>query len=109
MDREELASTLSAARARLKPPDVGLPAGPRRRVPGLRREEVALLAGISVDYLIRLEQGRGPRPSAQVLAALARALRLTADERDHLFHLAGAEAPRPGRSTASSGHRPCGC
>jgi len=97
VDREELASTLSAARARLQPPDVGLPAGPRRRVPGLRREEVALLAGISVDYLIRLEQGRGPRPSTQVLAALARALRLTADERDHLFHLAGAEAPRPGR------------
>jgi transcriptional regulator with XRE-family HTH domain len=67
---------------------------------GLRREEVAMLAGISVDYLVRLEQGRGPVPSGQVLAALARALRLTDDERDHLFHLAGASAPRPGDFSA---------
>lgn len=55
-----------------------------------------MLAGISVDYLVRLEQGRGPTPSTQVLAALARTLRLTNDERDHLFHLAGATSPRPG-------------
>jgi transcriptional regulator with XRE-family HTH domain len=67
-----------------------------RRVPGLRREEVALQAGISVDYLVRLEQGRGPVPSELVLTALVRALRLSDDERDHLFHLAGAAAPRPG-------------
>jgi transcriptional regulator with XRE-family HTH domain len=97
MDRDELAATLTAARARIGPSDVGLPAGARRRVPGLRREEVALLAGISVDYLVRLEQGRGPRPSESVLAALARALRLTDDERDHLFHLVGSAPPRPGR------------
>jgi transcriptional regulator with XRE-family HTH domain len=96
MDRATLGSTLAAARARVTPAEAGLPAGPRRRVTGLRREEVALLAGISVDYLVRLEQGRGPHPSEQVLAALARALRLTADERDHLFALAGARPPLPG-------------
>lgn len=94
MDRDGVATALRTARARLRPADVGLAAGTRRRVPGLRREEVALLTGISVDYLVRLEQARGPRPSEQVLGALARALRLTPDERDHLFHLAGAEPPR---------------
>ncbi|MER7179912.1 helix-turn-helix transcriptional regulator, partial [Streptomyces hyaluromycini] len=62
--------------------------------PGLRREEVASLAGMSADYYTRLEQSRGPRPSRQMLTALARALRLTQDERDHLFHLAGEEPPR---------------
>jgi len=96
MDRATLGRTLAAARARVSPAQVGLPAGPRRRVTGLRREEVAQLAGISVDYLVRLEQGRGPHPSEQVLSALARALRLTADERDHLFALAGAAPPLPG-------------
>jgi transcriptional regulator with XRE-family HTH domain len=96
MDRQGLAAALKDARARLTPPDVGLPAGLNRRVPGLRREEVALLAGISVDYLVRLEQGRGPTPSDQVLGALARALRLSDDERNHLYHLAGSPAPRPG-------------
>jgi len=96
MDRDGLAEALRTARGRLHPPDVGLPAGTRRRVPGLRREEVAHLAGVSVDYLTRLEQGRGPHPSTQVLGALARALRLGDDERAHLFHLAGAEPPRPG-------------
>lgn len=96
MDRDGLATALKTARARLQPADAGLPAGARRRVPGLRREEVAMLASISVDYLVRLEQGRGPHPSEQVLGSLARALRLTADERDHLFHLADAEPPRPG-------------
>jgi transcriptional regulator with XRE-family HTH domain len=95
MDRDALAGTLIAARARLQPRDVGLPAGSRRRVPGLRREEVARFAGVSVDYVTRLEQGRGPHPSEQVLAALARALRLTGDQRDHLFLVAGVEPPRP--------------
>ena len=73
MDRAVLAETLKAARARIAPADVGLPAGVHRRVAGLRREEVAQLAGISVDYLVRLEQARAPKPSDQVLAALARA------------------------------------
>ena len=96
MDRAGLAEALTTARARVTPAQVGMPAGARRRVPGLRREELAMLAGISVDYLVRLEQGRGPHPSAQVLTSLARALRMTPDERDHLFHLAGAAAPLPG-------------
>ena len=96
MDRHELAAALKAARARIEPHDAGLPTGTRRRVPGLRREEVAHLAGISVDYLVRLEQARAPKPSDQVLAALARALRLTDDERDHLFLVAGSSPPRPG-------------
>jgi transcriptional regulator with XRE-family HTH domain len=93
VDRAELAAFLRTRRERLGPGDVGLPATPRRRTPGLRREEVALLAGVSVDYCTRLEQARGPSPSRQVLAALARALRLTDDERDHLFRLAGEPAP----------------
>ncbi|WP_028049087.1 helix-turn-helix transcriptional regulator [Cellulomonas sp. URHD0024] len=97
MDRPELARVLVQARTALTPQDVGLPAGSRRRVPGLRREEVAQLAGVSVDYVVRLEQGRGPQPSTQVLAALARALRLDDDARDELFHLAGSAPPRPGR------------
>lgn len=93
MDRTELADFLRRARERLRPHEVGLPAGPRRRTPGLRREEVAQLAGISSDYLMRLEQARGPQPSTQVLASLARALRLTEDERDHLYVLAGHRPP----------------
>lgn len=92
--RDELAEFLRTRRARLRPADVGLPEGLRRRTPGLRRQEVAQLAGISVDYHIRLEQGRGPRPSRQVLAALTRALLLTRDERDYLFRLVG-EVPDP--------------
>ncbi|MEU6282648.1 helix-turn-helix transcriptional regulator [Streptomyces sp. NPDC047028] len=104
MNRAELADFLRRGRARLDPLDVGLAPGARRRTPGLRREEVASLAGMSVDYYTRLEQSRGPRPSRQMLAALARALRLTADERDHLFHLAGEEPPR--RDTPSSHVRP---
>lgn len=94
MDRPELADFLRHARSRLDPSDVGLPPGARRRTPGLRREEVASLAGMSADYYTRLEQSRGPHPSRQMLTALARALRLTDDERDHLFHLAGEEPPR---------------
>ncbi|WP_018548296.1 helix-turn-helix transcriptional regulator [Streptomyces sp. LaPpAH-108] len=94
MDRTELADFLRRCRARLTPADVGLPAGARRRTPGLRREEVAQLAGMSTDHYTRLEQARGARPSRQMLAAVARALRLSRDERDHLFHLAGEEPPR---------------
>jgi transcriptional regulator with XRE-family HTH domain len=95
VDRAELAAFLRTRRERLRPADVGLPTASRRRTPGLRREEVALAAGVSVDYYTRLEQARGPSPSRQVLAALARALRLTGDERDHLFRLAGEPAPEP--------------
>jgi transcriptional regulator with XRE-family HTH domain len=94
INREELARFLRHRRARLRPSGVGLPEGPRRRTPGLRRQEVAELAAMSIDYYIRLEQARGPRPSKQVLGALSRALLLTADEREYLFHLAG-EAPPP--------------
>lgn len=101
MNRAELADFLRRSRARLAPSDVGLTAGPRRRTPGLRREEVAQLTGMSTDYYTRLEQRRGSHPSRQMLTALARALRLNDAERDHLFHLAGEEPPRPGRS---SGH-----
>ncbi|NHA69495.1 helix-turn-helix transcriptional regulator [Phycicoccus flavus] len=93
-DRDELGRALRRARSRVRPEDAGLPAGTRRRVEGLRREEVALLAGVSVDYVVRLEQGRGPTPSEQVLTALCRALRVSRDERDRIFRLAGAE-PRP--------------
>ncbi|MGW3036304.1 helix-turn-helix transcriptional regulator [Streptomyces sp. NPDC001178] len=96
MNRAELADFLRRGRGRLAPSDVGLTPGARRRTPGLRREEVAQLAGMSVDYYTRLEQSRGPRPSRQMLTALARALRLTDDERDHLFHLTGEEPPRRG-------------
>jgi transcriptional regulator with XRE-family HTH domain len=94
MDRRQLAEFLRSRRARVQPGDVGLAAGTRRRTPGLRREEVARLAGISVDYFARLEQARGPRPSRQVLSALARALRLYDAERAHLYHLVG-EVPAP--------------
>ncbi|UIR18026.1 helix-turn-helix transcriptional regulator [Streptomyces spinosirectus] len=104
MNRAELADFLRRGRARLDPSDVGLTAGARRRTPGLRREEVAQLAGMSVDYYSRLEQSRGPRPSRQMLSALARALRLTQDERDHLFLLTGEEPPR--REATSTHVRP---
>ncbi|MFD4371576.1 helix-turn-helix transcriptional regulator [Streptomyces sp. NPDC058486] len=93
IDRRELADFLRRRREGVAPKDVGLPAGPRRRTPGLRREEVAQLAGMSADYYIRLEQARGPQPSPPMLAALARALRLDADERDHLHLLAGHRPP----------------
>jgi hypothetical protein len=94
VDRRELADFLRNRRERITPADVGLPAGSRRRTPGLRREEVARLAFISTEYYTRLEQARGPRPSREVLAGLARALRLCDAERDHLHHLAG-EPPAP--------------
>ncbi len=93
MNREELAAFLRTRRDRLRPADVGMPDVARRRTPGLRRQEVAQLAGMSVDYYIRLEQGRGPHPSRQVLAAIGRALMLSADEREYLFRLAGQSPP----------------
>jgi transcriptional regulator with XRE-family HTH domain len=88
-----MAEFLRARRDALRPADVGLPAGARRRTPGLRRDEVAALAAMSTDYYTRLEQRRGPQPSEQMLTALARALRLTGSERDYLFHMAGRNAP----------------
>ena len=87
--RSELAELLRTRRDRLTPADVGLPAGSRRRTAGLRREEVAQLAGVSATYYTFLEQGRDVRPSRQVVAALAGALRLSPAERAHLFQLAG--------------------
>ena len=83
-----LGPTIRAWRDRLSPAAAGLPAGRVRRATGLRREELAELAGVSVDYVVRLEQGRATTPSAQVVSALARALQLTVAERDHLFRLA---------------------
>ena len=87
--RSQLAELLWTRRNRLTPADVGLPAGSRRRTAGLRREEVAQLAGVSATYYTFLEQGRDVRPSRQVVAALAQALRLSSAERAHLFQLAG--------------------
>ncbi|WP_425424732.1 helix-turn-helix transcriptional regulator [Streptomyces aurantiacus] len=88
--RRELATFLRARRTRLRPEDVGLEPGPRRRVAGLRREELALLAGVSANYYQRMEQGRDVRPSEQVLDALARALHFSAEESRHLHSLAAA-------------------
>ncbi|MGW1675819.1 helix-turn-helix transcriptional regulator [Saccharopolyspora sp. NPDC002376] len=86
---QELAAFLRTRRERLDPEDFGLPSRRQaRRTPGLRREEVAELAGVSIDYIVRLEQARGLRPSAEVVEALARALRLAPDERAYLFDLA---------------------
>jgi transcriptional regulator with XRE-family HTH domain len=83
-----VAEFLRARREQLQPGDVGLPDNGRRRTPGLRREEVATLAGVSIDYLVRLEQGRDTRPSPSVIAALAGALRLDDDQRRQLYTLA---------------------
>jgi transcriptional regulator with XRE-family HTH domain len=92
----ELGAALRAWRDRLTPGEAGLPDYGPRRAPGLRREELALLAGLSADYVTRLEQGRASSPSVQVLTALARALRLSDAEREHLFVLARQPAPGPG-------------
>jgi transcriptional regulator with XRE-family HTH domain len=92
--RTQLGEFLQTRRARVRPEDVGLPPGRDRRVTGLRREEVALLANVSVDYYVRLEQGRADNASDAVLTAVADALRLTETEREHLRSLAGS-APRP--------------
>jgi transcriptional regulator with XRE-family HTH domain len=102
MERDEFAEFLRQRRAALQPGDVGLPAGRGRRTPGLRRPEVAELAGLSTGYYVRLEQGRHARPSARTLDALARALRLTRPERDRLFRAAG----RPASADSSEHVRP---
>lgn len=86
--RRQFGEFLRSRRSRMQPDDMGLPVTGRRRVPGLRRDEVARLAGVSVEYYTRLEQGRGGRPSEDVLSGLARALRLSPAEREHLFGLA---------------------
>ncbi len=95
-DHGELGPALRGWRDRVSPADTGLPAGRARRAPGLRREELALLAGVSADYITRLEQGRATAPSPQVLGAIGRALRLSREEQDHLFRLAGQAPLRPG-------------
>ncbi|GGK93006.1 transcriptional regulator with XRE-family HTH domain [Curtobacterium luteum] len=96
IDRAGLADFLRGRRAALQPEDVGLPRGVRRRTTGLRREEAALLSNMSADYYARLERERGPQPSDQMLASIAQGLRLSLDERDHLFRLAGHEPPTRG-------------
>jgi transcriptional regulator with XRE-family HTH domain len=93
VDRAQLADFLRTRREALQPEDVGLPRGPRRRTGGLRREEVATLCTMSADYYTRLEQQRGPQPSEQMLSAIARGMRLSLAERDHLFRVAGHTAP----------------
>jgi transcriptional regulator with XRE-family HTH domain len=103
-DVADLGKFLQARRARVNPADVGLREDARRRVPGLRREELALLAGVSVDYYTRLEQGRAKHPSDQVLDAVARALRLDETTRAHLHRLAGNSRLSP--MQASAGVRP---
>ncbi|MEU4770253.1 helix-turn-helix transcriptional regulator [Actinosynnema sp. NPDC023794] len=94
--RAELGQFLRACRARLSPEDVGLPPGTRRRTAGLRREEVAMLAGVGVTWYTWMEQGRPINVSTQVLDAVARTLRLDATERRHLYHLAEATPQRIG-------------
>lgn len=96
IDRTALADFLRGRRAALQPEDVGLQRGPRRRTEGLRREEVAALCHMSVDYYARLERERGPQPSEQMIASIAQGLRLSLDERDHLFRLAGHRPPEQG-------------
>ncbi|MCP2342830.1 helix-turn-helix domain-containing protein [Actinomadura rupiterrae] len=102
-DHHDLGVFLQTRRARISPESVGLPVGTRRRVPGLRREELARLAGISVEYYQRLEQGRAARPSDEVLDAVARVLGLTGVERDHLRTL--VRRPRPKRTAADEPER----
>ncbi|WP_067496735.1 helix-turn-helix transcriptional regulator [Actinoplanes sp. TFC3] len=97
MNKQELGAFLRSRRERLRPQDAGLPEGPRRRTPGLRREEVAVLAHISTEYYVRLEQGRAPRPSSEVLAGIAGALRLTDAESEHLHVLSGTAPTRTGQ------------
>ena len=99
---DEFGRFVRSRRARVEPEMVGLPRGDRRRVDGLRREELAHLADVSVDYLIRLEQGRIERPSPEVVEALARSLLLDPSERRHLFRLAAASEPTAGHGDGSS-------
>lgn len=100
-----LGEFLRTRRARVEPYEVGLPGAGRRRVPGLRREELAQLAGVSFDYYARLEQGRQATASPAVLDAMARALRLTADERSHLYDLAGVADGGAGTAPARTVER----
>lgn len=93
IDRQGLADFLRRRREQLRPVDAGLPEGPRRRTPGLRREEVASLAGVSVDHYTRLEQGRGSAPSAAVASSIAQALHCDREQRDHLLRLSGHTPP----------------
>ncbi|WP_327183286.1 helix-turn-helix transcriptional regulator [Streptomyces sp. NBC_01334] len=97
MASTDFGRTVRRWRDRVAPEAAGLPSGGHRRAPGLRREELAMLAGISVDYVTRLEQGRAENPSEQVVEALGRALRVSPAEREHLFHTAGLVPP--GRGT----------
>jgi transcriptional regulator with XRE-family HTH domain len=100
VSRQEFGAFLRSRRERITPADVGLPSGPHRRTPGLRRDEVAHLAFISTDYYARLEQARTARPSREVLSGLVRALRLDDGERDYLHRLVGFEPTRaPGPPT----------
>jgi transcriptional regulator with XRE-family HTH domain len=99
---DEFGRFLRSRRARVEPEMVGLPPGDRRRVEGLRREELAQLANVSVDYLIRLEQGRIERPSPEIVDALARSLSLDPSERRHLFRLAAASEPTAGLGEGTS-------
>src|SRR6187551_3332722 len=96
MSTAGLGAMIRTWRDRLPPSAAALPVGRARRATGLRREELADLAGVSVDYVVRLEQGRATSPSAQVVASLARALQLTAAERDHLYRLARLVPPADG-------------
>jgi transcriptional regulator with XRE-family HTH domain len=104
--RQALADFLRQRRAHLSPTDVDLPSGFRRRTPGLRREEVAQLANMGTSWYVWLEQGRDVHPSAAVLESLAQALRLTSNERRHLFLLAGQPLPPPPYSPADESVSP---
>lgn len=96
IDRASLGEFLRRRRESMQPEDVGLPRGQRRRTSGLRREEIAALCFMSADYYSRLERGRGPQPSEQMIASIAQGFHLTLDERDHLFRLAGHNPPARG-------------
>src|SRR5258708_39185610 len=103
--RKQLSEFLRSRRARITPADVGMPSSGRRRTPGLRRAEVAQLAGVGVDWYTWLEQGRPISVSLQVLESLVHALQLNAHEREHLFFLAHQQPPpktAPPRETASA-------
>lgn len=99
IDRSALADSLRLRREALQPADVGLPRGQRRRTRGLRREEVAALSHMSTDYYARLERGRGPQPSEQMIGSIAQGLHLTLPERDHLYRLVGHTPPTSASGT----------
>jgi transcriptional regulator with XRE-family HTH domain len=103
MQADQLGDFLRTRRERLDPATVGFATGASRRTPGLRREEVAVLAGVGVSWLTRLEQGRANRVSAEVLHGLASALRMSATERAHLFSLAGVHLGPAGKGDGSAG------